>query len=58
METIRNFLEENIGRCSGKKRKVLRKGIKVDKDGKIFQIECILFSDDSYEISINDISKQ
>jgi signal transduction histidine kinase len=37
---------------------VLRKGIKVDKDGKIFQIECILFSDDSYEISINDISKQ
>ncbi len=30
----------------------------VDKNGKIFLIECILFLDNSYEISINDISRQ
>ena len=30
----------------------------MDKNGKIFLIECILFLDNSYEISINDISRQ
>lgn len=30
----------------------------IDKNGKIFLIECILFLDNSYEISINDISRQ
>ena len=41
-----------------RKRKVLRESVTIDKNGKIFLIECILFLDNSYEISINDISRQ
>lgn len=37
---------------------MLRESVTVDKNGKIFLIECILFLDNSYEISINDISRQ
>ena len=37
---------------------MLRESVTVDKNGKIFQIECILFLDNSYEISIYDISRQ
>ena len=36
----------------------MRESVTVDKNGKIFLIECILFLDNSYEISINDISRQ
>ena len=41
-----------------RKKKVLRESVTIDKNGKIFLIECILFLDNSYEISINDISRQ
>ena len=37
---------------------MLRESVTVDKNGKIFLIECIQFLDNSYEISINDISRQ
>lgn len=54
---IRTFLENNI-RDTIRKRKVLRQSVTVDKNGKIFLIESILFLDNSYELSINDISRQ
>lgn len=57
LEPIKTFLETNISSIA-RKRKVLRESITVDKNGKIFLIECILFLDNSYEISINDISRQ
>lgn len=41
-----------------RRKKVLRQSVVVDKNGKIFRIECILFLDNSYELSINDISRQ
>ena len=37
---------------------MLRNALTIDKNGKIFLIECILFLDRSYELSINDISRQ
>ena len=57
LEPIRTFLNENI-RNLNRKKKVLRESVTIDKNGKIFLIECILFLDNSYEISINDISRQ
>lgn len=57
LEPIRLFLNKNIPNPN-RKRKVLRESVTVDKNGKIFLIECILFLDNSYEISVNDISRQ
>ncbi|MCD8135745.1 MAG: ATP-binding protein, partial [Parabacteroides gordonii] len=57
LEPIKAFLTKNIPNTN-RKRKVLRESATVDKNGKIFLIECILFLDNSYEISINDISRQ
>ena len=57
LEPIRTFLNKNI-RNLNRKKKVLRESVSIDKNGKIFLIECILFLDNSYEISINDISRQ
>ena len=56
LNPINLFLNKNI-RNPNRKR-VLRESLTIDKEGKIFQIECILFLDNSYEISINDISRQ
>lgn len=57
LEPVKAFLNKNIPNLN-RKRKVLRESVTVDKNGKIFLIECILFLDNSYEISINDISRQ
>lgn len=57
LEPIRTFLSKNI-RNMNRKRKVLRESVTIDKNGKIFLIECILFLDNSYELSVNDISRQ
>lgn len=57
LEPVKTFLNKNIPNTN-RKRKVLRESVTVDKNGKIFLIECILFLDNSYEISINDISRQ
>lgn len=57
LEPISTFLNKNI-RNLNRKKKVLRESVTIDKNGKIFLIECILFLDNSYEISINDISRQ
>ena len=52
---IRQFIQEHLNQNN---EKVLRESIMSDKNGKIFQIECLLFLDHSYEISIYDISRQ
>lgn len=57
LEPIRIFLNKNNPNTN-RKRKVLRESVTVDKNGKIYLLECILFLDNSYEISINDISRQ
>ncbi len=55
LKPILDFLESN--RTTDRKR-VLRQTVTIDKGGKIFLCECILFLNNSYEISINDISRQ
>lgn len=57
LEAINTFLNKHISNLNRKK-KVQRESVTIDKNGKIFLIECILFLDNSYEISINDISRQ
>lgn len=57
LEPIRRFLARNLPRA-GRGRKVLRESVTIDKNGKIFRFECILFLDNSYELSVNDISRQ
>ena len=52
---IQNFLEEHKGSAH---KRVLRETITIDKGGKIFLVECMMFLNNSYEISINDISRQ
>ena len=50
---INEFIAENI-----KNEYLTRKRIKVEKNGKVFNIRCIVFQDNTFEISINDISLQ
>jgi len=52
---IRDFIKKHLGKTNTR---VWRHAVTIDKGGKIFLIECILFLDDSYELSINDISRQ
>jgi len=54
---ISDFLNKNIHDKNPRK-KVFRESLTIDKKGNAFQIECLLFLDNSYEISINDISRQ
>ena len=51
---IRQFIQKYLNLNN---EKVLRESIMIDKNGKIFQVECLLFLDHSYEISIYDISR-
>ena len=57
LETIYHFVNNKIHK-SASRRKVLRNSVSIDKNGKTFLIECILFIDNSFEISINDVSRQ
>lgn len=57
LKPIRDFLAKNLLH-GNRKKKVLRESVTIDKNGKIFLIECILFLDNSYELSVNDISRQ
>lgn len=57
LEPIHSFLELNI-RNEERGKKILRESVTIDKNGMIFLIECILFLDNTYELSINDISRQ
>ncbi len=50
---INEFIAENI-----KNEYLTRKRIKIEKNGKVFNIRCIVFQDNTFEISINDITLQ
>lgn len=53
---IVSFIDRNKGYAVARDEK--RKCITVDKDGRIFNVECIVFQDLSFEISINDITQE
>ena len=52
---ITRFIAENQGKNS---KEVRRTSIDIEKDGRIFALECIIFQDNSFEISINDVTQE
>mgnify|MGYP000432408725 CR=1 FL=1 len=56
LQPITRFITKNKERSIGKGEK--RMSLNIDKNGRIFAVECIIFQDDSFEISINDITQE
>jgi signal transduction histidine kinase len=56
-ELLNDFITENVMREMSKS-KVLRERIILNKNGKTFVIKAIIFQDNSFEISINDVTQQ
>ncbi|MGL4852261.1 MAG: sensor histidine kinase [Phocaeicola sp.] len=56
LEPITKFLENNKRPVISKEEK--RMSFNIDKSGRYFSVECIIFQDNSFEISINDITKE
>lgn len=57
--SIPEFAEINAFINEGLRNKELnRKRITIEKSGKVFLIQCIVFKDETFEISINDITTQ
>lgn len=55
-ETITKFINKVQSRPVGKEEK--RTSMSITKDGRNFTIECIIFQDLSFEISINDVTQE
>lgn len=55
-QSITDFINKNQRRPAGREEK--RMTFHLDKDGRTFTIECIIFQDLSFEVSINDITQE
>jgi len=55
-QKITDYINNPSQRPAGNKER--RMSISLDKNGRIFTIECIIFQDNSFEISINDITQE
>ena len=55
LEPFTRFIAENQ-KTSHKE--VRRMSLEIEKDGRIFTLECIIFQDQSFEISINDVTQE
>ena len=55
---LNHFINENLGRRNANKIKILHERILLNKNSKTFIIKAIIFQDNSFEISINDITQQ
>ncbi|VBB46760.1 Integral membrane sensor signal transduction histidine kinase [uncultured Paludibacter sp.] len=52
-QEIDQFIDESLTNYQ-----LTRKRITIEKEGKIFMVQCIVFQDDTFEVSINDITLQ
>ncbi len=52
-EEINQFIDENF-----KNDQLTRKKMVIEKNGRVFMVRCIVFQDNTFEISINDITVQ
>lgn len=52
-EEISRFIDENL-----KQKRQGRKRVIIEKGGRVFSAQCIVFPDDTFEVSINDITVQ
>lgn len=57
LKPIAHFLSSNL-KNNGRKKQIVLDSVTIDKEGRTLLIECILFLDDTYELSIHDISRQ
>lgn len=55
LSPISDFIEKSPHESHSNE--VKRKSLEVEKNGRIFTIECIIFQDNTFEISINDITQ-
>ena len=58
METVNKFLNKNEKDSSNKRNEEKQISYIIDKDGRIFSINCVIFQDESFEITINDITQE
>ena len=58
LDDIREFLERNIAGNIANRKTAMRHSITIDKNGYTFRVETILFLDNTYELSIHDITRQ
>lgn len=56
LEKIITYINQVQGQPAGNKER--RMSINVDKNGRMFTVECIIFQDQSFEISINDMTME
>lgn len=56
LQSVTRFITKNKERKICKEEK--RMSMNIDKNGRIFAVECIIFQDDSFEISINDVTQE
>lgn len=55
LKPISQFIIDNQGKNN---KEVKRMSLDIEKGGRIFALECIIFQDDSFEISINDVTQE
>lgn len=53
LETINQYIRDTQG-IRNPVSPLQRQSVNIDKNGRVFQVQCILFQDKSFEISIND----
>lgn len=56
LQPVTDFINKAQKRSIGKDGK--RMSVNINKSGRIFMVECIIFQDQSFEISINDITQE
>jgi len=57
LKPITNFITENIDEKTNQNKELSSNLLKINKNGKFFLIQAIVFKDNSFEISISDITK-
>ncbi len=58
LKKINDFIVQRLNEQPFEKEEFISESITLDKDGRSFLIECIIFQDHTFEISINDITQQ
>jgi len=56
MNEINLYIQQNVGK-KGLISALKRQNAQVEKNGKVFHIQCIIFQDSSFEVSINDVTQ-
>ncbi len=58
LRRITEFINKNGEQRNDSEKEEKRMSFHIDKNGRIFAVECIIFQDHSFEISINDVTQE